>query len=268
MFHVVHPSPLDFPAPRCSLNAAAVNCLLDEVLSAYDDDSEGFGLFEPPSPAAFGYGRGGPLSSLGRSASSAQAFPFFPTRNQVLNEEREYKIVVQAPGVPLENLMLELVGGRRLEISASMSDGGEERRMLQTVHLARDADCSAISSAYKDGLLTVTVPKLSETDIAEKDPQDPEVSLIAAELEEHKSKMKDLVALLEVEQQSLRDAERKLLQAKRDSHIRRSQIRQDIAIGQEPRPQSVAVPEGEAQAEGGDAAPEPSSLDLEAGAQV
>merc|ERR1719498_1964644 len=95
----------------------------------------------------------------------------------------------------------------------------------------------------------------------------PYVKEYKCKIQEHNCKEQDLNALLEEEQGQLREAERKLLQAKREAHIRRSQLREELAIDQEPRPQSATTNEREvnAQVEGGTATSPPRPEHVEAG---
>lgn len=74
------------------------------------------------------------------------------------------------------------------------------------------------------------MPKDSGSAAAGAQQEDPEVAKITAELGEKKAKVEDLIAILQVEQTQLRETEQKLLQAKRDAQLRRSQLRQQLLI--------------------------------------
>mmetsp|Transcript_7885 Transcript_7885/g.12532 ORF Transcript_7885/g.12532 Transcript_7885/m.12532 type:complete len:255 (+) Transcript_7885:195-959(+) len=254
MLHFLHPTQVPFRTPRCSSEAAALNDLpqmLDEVLGSFSEEAERFGLFEPPSHARF----------YKRTAQS-----------HVQRDDQGYSVRVAAPGVPKEHLRLELVGANRLEISAVNPDQSEaagpetKPRLLQALHLPRDSDFGAITSSYKDGLLQVHVPKATSTTSLEQDPQ---VAELVADVEERKAKLNDLVAVLQVEQQELREAEQKLRQVRRDAQLRRSQLRQELAIDAvKAQPVDTTDARHEANVNESPAAAEEEAGSAEAGARV
>lgn len=111
-------------------------------------------------------GHGMPVSQTGSG--------WFRPSLDIASDEKEYMVSVDIPGIDPEGLSLE-VSGRNLIITGEKKHETEEkqrdyyriersygafRRMLD---LPEDADSDSISSHYRDGVLTVTIPKTDIT---------------------------------------------------------------------------------------------------------
>ena len=150
-------------------------------------------------------------------------------------DEKEYTLKIQSPGVPKEHLKLELVGGNRLEVTENAGEDSD-RRPLSHFALPPDADTKSIAACYRDGLLTVTIPKLDldaarAAQAAQAEEADPELVEANYQVQEKRAKVEELAAILAVEKQQLREVEAKLMQAKRDAKIRLASTRHAVMIG-------------------------------------
>ncbi len=91
----------------------------------------------------------------------------------VLCDDSNYFILVDVPGASKEDVEVNLVGERSVEISGTRREPGQvDRRMVsrerntgsfrRTVHLPEDAsiDADAVEATIRDGVLTVTLRRL------------------------------------------------------------------------------------------------------------
>ncbi|CAM9430698.1 unnamed protein product [Heterosigma akashiwo] len=89
-----------------------------------------------------------------------------------------YTVTADLPGIPKENLKVQMLEGNKLAIEGKRdqerTQEGERilRRELSTLQyyrevvLPRSADTGAIDGEFKDGVLTISVPKRPEGDSA------------------------------------------------------------------------------------------------------
>lgn len=116
------------------------------------------------------------FDSLWRGFDSPAANPApraFAPRMDVTATETEYKVEVELPGleekdiqVTLENGVLTLTGERKEEREAEDEKRGFSHResfrgrFERALGLPEDADEKGVTARYKNGILTLTIPKL------------------------------------------------------------------------------------------------------------
>lgn len=88
----------------------------------------------------------------------------FSTPASVNTTDTGYEITVVAPGIPRDEIDVE-VTGRQLRISYDAREDTKSRirhrAFSRTWRVPEDADLEQIGADYTDGVLTVTVPKLA-----------------------------------------------------------------------------------------------------------
>lgn len=96
--------------------------------------------------------------------------PGFEPRIQAVEGENEYRITAELPGVEQEDLFVEVEDGvltlkglrKRSGWSAELSEDEQARhvvRFTRRIRLGGEIDEAAVAARYRNGLLTVTVPK-------------------------------------------------------------------------------------------------------------
>jgi HSP20 family molecular chaperone IbpA len=85
----------------------------------------------------------------------------------VFVENGKVVLEVEIPGIPKEDLSVELLPNRQLKISTPKEN---RRRVNHTFSIRKDVDTEAISAELKDGILRVEMPLIKD-----KDPQKIEV---------------------------------------------------------------------------------------------
>ena len=98
-------------------------------------------------------------------------------RADLTSDDKAYTLKVEVPGVEPDDVKLSVHDGM-LEISGEKkceTDDKEKHVMERSfgsfcrrMSLAEDADIDAISAAHKNGVLTVTIPRLAESKNKEK----------------------------------------------------------------------------------------------------
>lgn len=81
--------------------------------------------------------------------------------NQFFSRTDEgYQLFVELPGVSSENLNVEVVEGRTLNISGTRGESGDSHyaQFSRCLTLPANSDVAGISSTYTDGFLTVNIP--------------------------------------------------------------------------------------------------------------
>lgn len=199
-----------------------------------------------------------PIDTLFSDLTSALARPTFSPRSSLMPSIEEhadhYSLQLATPGVRRELLQVSVVGEKKVEIalvndvhstpaSASPTDdtlGSNATsttaaqplspRALFTTALPSDADIANISSAYENGMLTITIPKRSTAE-AEK-PAAPTAALAALEdsVHEQAAKVKGLEAQLREERQALAAEHAKLRAAREEEARRTAALRRPLAI--------------------------------------
>ena len=107
-----------------------------------------------------------------RSGSLASSGMFRPDMNMV-ETENEFVLTLDLPGMALENISIEMKGDELLlsghrEDKSESKDGKWHRvessyeKFFRTVRLGNGLVTDNIDAEYKDGVLTITVPKAEE----------------------------------------------------------------------------------------------------------
>ena len=86
-------------------------------------------------------------------------------RANVQNLQDKHVIEVATPGIPKEELLVDVNDGR-LSISYSEGEASQEsfsfqRSFQRSWTLPKDVDLEAVNAEYTNGVLTVTVPKVT-----------------------------------------------------------------------------------------------------------
>lgn len=105
-------------------------------------------------------------------ASSGTAVPWVPALD-VYEEKDHYTVKVELPGVNKEEVKLSLEKGTLTISGERKSDFSKENgelyhserfygRFQRTINLPESLDANKVKASYKDGVLTVTLPKSEE----------------------------------------------------------------------------------------------------------
>lgn len=147
-------------------------------------------------------------------------------------EHNEYVVEAPTPGVKREEIKIDVVGGRRVELSIDQDmpmelDGkkaGEEtgarytRKAFMSVTLPQDADVHAARLEYNDGLLHIHFPRVKqEQDALSAMHIEGEHAELAKEAAARMNKVKELRAMLEAEAKEAAKAHDKLAEARRET---------------------------------------------------
>ncbi len=98
-------------------------------------------------------------------------------RVDLTSDDKAYTLKIEVPGVEPDDVKLSVHDGI-LEISGEKKSESEDKEkhvterifgsFRRSMTLADDADIEAISAAHKNGVLTVTIPRLAESKNKEK----------------------------------------------------------------------------------------------------
>lgn len=119
-----------------------------------------------------------PFDLIDQMLSSGD-LPFSPNRApvvDVLDEEKRYVIEAELPGISEKDVKLELKDGS-LSLSASRDSADDEKKadgrwlrrergefkFSRSFFLPEDVDLEKIEAKFRDGLLTITLPKKAES---------------------------------------------------------------------------------------------------------
>lgn len=98
-------------------------------------------------------------------------------RADLTSDAKAYTLKIEVPGVEPDDVklsvhdgMLEIAGEKKCETEDKERHVTERRygSFRRSMNLADDADIDAITAAHKNGVLTVTIPRLADTRNAEK----------------------------------------------------------------------------------------------------
>jgi len=179
-----------------------------------------------------------PLLSKLRSFRGAGNLP------EISKTDTGYEIRIEAPGIPKENLKVELIGKRSLVVSANVekkssptddgkppgqpgrSSESESLQLWNQVDIPRDADASKLKTKYENGLLTVSVPRYEAASSPKEDTGvqtakiDPKSQELEQEVKERLSKIEELRAELEKERTRAMEARQQLEKERRERERR------------------------------------------------
>jgi len=134
-------------------------------------------VYDPMLPVFNGFFKASPLELLDRIFDD-EYFPAFATRSPVVDvreKDGRYLIEAELPGVSEKDLKVELKDGT-LTLSTEQKEEQEkkdedgkwirrerrESRFSRSFELPEDADGDKIEARFKDGLLTIELPKKPE----------------------------------------------------------------------------------------------------------
>ena len=138
------------PAPRRSEDTSPFLSLHREMNRLFDDFFRGFG---PTMPAGFGL------------AGAGVGWPHI----EVGETDQEMRVTAELPGleekdieVTLQDGVLTLKGEKRSESEGALYSERWHGQFQRSVQLGPDVDPERVSASFRNGVLTVTVPKRPE----------------------------------------------------------------------------------------------------------
>lgn len=160
-------------------------------------------------------------------------------------DHNEYVVEAPTPGVRREEIKIDVVGGRRVELSIDQgtpmeTDGKKDsqetgtryaRRAFMSVTLPQDADANAARLDYTDGLLRMHFPRVKQDqDAANTMRVEGEHAELAKEAAARMDKVKELRAMLEAEAKEAAKAQDRLADARREAARKAASERKPLSF--------------------------------------
>ncbi|MBI3251903.1 MAG: Hsp20/alpha crystallin family protein [Candidatus Omnitrophica bacterium] len=83
-----------------------------------------------------------------------------PTGARVKESEKEMVVSLELPGLKRDSIKVNLVGERKLKVSALKKNDAEAKSVEREVELPASADPKGVHARYEDGVLTVWLSKV------------------------------------------------------------------------------------------------------------